>query len=557
MFLALSVIFTYKDLPKTFFQQDEWWTFGSLIFRESGGLINVLRDSFVRGKIHFTPLNEITGYLQFRAFGINFVPYAWTSIVLHIFISWLVFWLFRRITKKSSLSLLGVLLFAVNSIAHQAVSWVAASTNTLGATFFSLLSLVAMLFYVKKRTIKLVYVSLAAAIVALLFKETLFAFLIAPLIVILYGREYGLTIMKNFFLPSIIFLGFYALLRVLIFFVSEPVVLGLTEVQNQPGISVIIYRGFVLAFKAFPQSLIGQGMLLSLSRALVYLAYPTFIAADGAANPYVVETAALDLTCYIVSFLGAVISYVVWRYYRKNQKELGSAIILSLAIIVAGALPIILIPGKGGYVSIIEPRHLYMSTIGASLWFVLVVNAFVRVFLKSKRTFWLIAILIPVGFFHLQTVRSDMDKLKELGDQRRSFLTTVKNAYPSLWKYSVFYVESDSAYYGMPTEETNLPVQSGFGRMLMVWYQEKEKLPGCLFEGVFLHDLIAEGYRNCEGRGFGYARKYETLLRILKDNKLDSDNVIAYSWNGKTKEFWNITGELRMKINKDLKAAAL
>lgn len=104
----------------------------------------------------------------------------------------------------------------------------------------------------------------------------------------------------------------------------------------------------------------------------------------------------------------------------------------------------------------------------------------------------------------------------------------------------------------MPDNEKTLPVQIGFGEMLMVWYQTEEKLPGCLYKDAFFLDILTEGYRQCGGRGFGYFRNYDKLITAIRTNKIPPENVISYSWNGKTEEFKNITKEIQIKVQNDI-----
>ena len=127
----------------------------------------------------------------------------------------------------------------------------------------------------------------------------------------------------------------------------------------------------------------------------------------------------------------------------------------------------------------------------------------------------------------------------------------MKSSYPSLPQNVIFFTQSDTAYYGMPDNEKSLPVQIGFGKMLMIWYQKEENYPRCMYEGQFLLHLLEEGYRNCEDSGFGYFRDYAKLLNAVKTNNIPVGNVISYSWNGKTEEFRDITIEVQDRLRKE------
>lgn len=552
---AATIFLVFKTLPDTFFQQDEWSTFGRHIYRGStGGMMKFFSDSLIAaGKVHFNPILEILYYLEFKQFGINFAGYALVSMAIYFINILLVYYLSILLLKNKYLSILVAALFSVNSISHQAVTWISASLQTQGAILFSLLFSVLFLNYLtqEKKSRKLLYLSLLSIFTALMFKETALSFFLLPVFLVFYSKEKNLMAFKNILIPVSVALAIYTLLRIVVFINAPPIILGLTEVLEQPRPIVHIYRLISLPFKVLPESIIPTEFLLNFSRTIVHLAYPHFITADGTPNPYLIETAGLDLVNYVLSVVILGIFYGCYQIFKKQKRdELAKALIVSLVVIIGSTLLVVFIPGKAGYVSIIEPRHLYGATIGSSLFLVLCFYAFFHFLTKKKnKALLLITIFIlPIIFIHIRLVKRDLAILKARSDLRKSFLVTVEKNYPVLPKKVIFYVQSDQAYYGMPVEEKNLPVQSGFGRMLMVWYQDKEKFPGCFYKDVFLHDLIAQGYRYCDGRGFGYFRQYNKLKEALKENQLSPDDVFAFSWEGKTEEFKNITDEIRDKL---------
>ncbi|MDP2638270.1 MAG: hypothetical protein Q8P26_04380 [Candidatus Levybacteria bacterium] len=133
-----------------------------------------------------------------------------------------------------------------------------------------------------------------------------------------------------------------------------------------------------------------------------------------------------------------------------------------------------------------------------------------------------------------------------------AYLKSIQSEHPKLLTQTIFYIQSNKTYHGMPEEERNLPVQSGFGRMLMLWYDNTEDFPACMFEGVFLHDLIAQGYRECEGRGFGYFRNYPKLLSFLESSNIAPKQVIGYSWDDNTQKLMDISGKTSQRIKSDI-----
>jgi hypothetical protein len=153
--------------------------------------------------------------------------------------------------------------------------------------------------------------------------------------------------------------------------------------------------------------------------------------------------------------------------------------------------------------------------------------------------------------FHYQNIQRDLITLEKRSVIRKSLLTAVQNDYPKLPEKVIFFTQSDRSYYGMPTSEPTLPVQSGFGRMLLIWYQKTENFPGCLYSDQFLHDFISQGYRYCDNRGFGYFRDYQKLIEAVRSNNIPLENIIAFSWTSENETFVDMTAEFRKRLRQD------
>lgn len=239
---------------------------------------------------------------------------------------------------------------------------------------------------------------------------------------------------------------------------------------------------------------------------------------------------------------------------RMTERKFSNALMWSLIFVTTSFLPYSFVLGKAGYASILEPKFFYVGGIGISI--IVAIGAYFLFYTFSKQKILTIISLLFFGWYltyHFIAVRTKIGNLVEIGTLRKTFLENIKSTYVMLPQRVIFYIQSDTAYYGMVDSEKILPVQVGFGKMLMIWYQKGEHFPGCLYEGQFLLGLLEEGYQDCDGRGFGFARKYESLLRIIQENKLGADNIIAYSWNGNTQQFRDTTSETRTRLNREAK----
>lgn len=543
LFLVVAlVILVYYDLPSSFFQQDEWSAFGHLIHRRSLGFGKALQDYFLSssGFVHLTPLNVFFYQVEFELFGLEFSGYAWVSLTLHLVNTFLVYYLAWLLFKKKTLALPAALLFGLNSFSHQAVTWIATSINTQGSCLFFLLSLV---FLMREQPI----LSVLAFAISLGFKETtIFLFLFLPFAWLVFSKKRNFASLKKILIPLSGFGLPYLGLRVLLWLNAPFVPLGKKASLFQPSQATYIYRLVSLPVKILPQSFFSAGQILSWAEDWVRLVYPQFfVSPEGVVNPYIRESVAFDLISFaltVILFLGIIYLYFCFR--KKKEARSMQVLVFSLALIFGSGLPLLLIPGKAGYASIVEPRNLYLPAVGASLLLALAIFTLAQ---RWGRKTWLF-FLIPLLFLHIKNIRQNMELLVDRSQARKSILEEIKSLYPRLPKEVVFYTESDMAYYGLPPEEKILPFQSGFGQTLLIWYHESEKFPPCFHQDVFLYEITSQGYRFCGARGFGYFRDFDKLITTLEKENLPAESIYAFAWLGRKGKLVETTDLVRQKI---------
>ena len=563
LIFGIVVFFSFFDLLSSFFQQDEWQFFGADIsaLESNRPFLNTILP-FGGQLTHFYPLATLFFLFEYLLFKVNFFPYALISVILHLVNGLLVYYLFFEASKKKLISFLATLLFLVNSISHQAVSWVLAAATTLPATTALLISLIFFIKYLEKIKNKFFLLSLFFLLISLLFKEIALSFIIFYLLVFLLlyltnNKNFSLKKIKTPFVLLILFGGFYFILRLFFFFLSfrspQP---EIGDVSPAPLISYF-YRVVTVPFKGFAQSIIPQKALLGIANKLIEIAYPQFLTNDGLVNQQISQSVGVDIVSFFLTFVVIILLLFVYWYLKKTKlQRLKMCLVFGVAFTFISFFPYIFIPGKAGYFSIFEPRNLYISTIGTSLLLVLFFYFLDNLFIKKIKfkNFILFLLTGSLLIFHIIVLRNDLDNLKKIGQLRKSLLTKVEKRYPHLNNKVMFLTLSDRSYYGMPAEERVLPVQSGFGRMLMVWYQDKEHFPSCLYQNQFLHDLLSEGYKFCDGRGFGYFRQYDKALKLIEKNEASIDDLIVYSWNGDSQNFTDVSKDIRKKIINDIKS---
>lgn len=550
IFIAILVVFTYWNLPNTFFQQDEWEILADSIYHQSKGTLGIIQSSFPPDAMsHFNPLARIYAWLTYLFFYTNFTPYAWLSISLHILNTFLLYYFMLFWLKKRKIALFAALFFAVNSISHQAVTWVAATNSYEIPMLFILASL---LFFQKfliqkdnrKRNIIL---SMSAFFVSLLFHENgIFLFLFYPTIFFFIARSEWKKLLPTFSYGMLFCIFAFVFIRIPFFFGLTMSFPDMTDF-SRPPISVYPYRFLSIALKSFAGSLIPEKTLIDISDKVVNFAYPQFLTPDKIPNPFIAQSIIFDFASYVLTIL-IVCALLLFTKVIREKKVL-KAFIWALIFVPVSLSPYIFVLGKAGYASIIESKFFYIGSIGVSILVGIIAYSILLKFSGQKTLKVIVYFLFGLYLLsHVHAIRAYIDNLAEISAQRKMFLTKIQSSYPNLPDKVIFFTESDTAYYGMPSDEKILPLQFGFGRMLMLWYQKEEKLPGCLYNEKFLSGLLTEGYKECDGRGFGYFRDYDKLVRIVRANNIKPEEIIAYSWKRQREKFTDVTQSLRNKI---------
>lgn len=556
LIIFLISILTYWDLPKTFFQQDEWLIFGKIIVREAtGGVGNVLIYPFFGSRGHFTPLAFFQTYSELKLFGLSFEPIAYISIATHIANSLLLFYFMYLLLKNKFLAFCSSIIFSVEVISSQAVTWIGASANTQGAVLFLLLSLIFTLKYLQNNQKRSYYIALVFFFVGLLFKETIvFFFLLAPLLWFLFGQKKGIRQFFLFLKPLII-LGFiYFLIRVLLFLIPSPVIVASANTVSFSLVSDIT-KLLLSPFKMLPQTIFPQHLLIDLSDLTTLFFYPKQ-SFGGIVNPYFSQTVVFGRVIPYLSIPIILIGLIFYKLLLKRKDFLLSKVVVfSLLFIMFSSFPLAFLPANAnGNLPIYESRHLHMAAIGMSIFLTVGLYAVVKFFLKQSKYVFLVLLIMltPILLIHLTLTRTEIDRVVKVSTVRKNILKSMIRSYPSLPQKVLFYTQSDTAYYGMLIEEKALPVQINFGLMLLVSYQEDENFPPCLFDfNPQAFHMLAQRYIECDGRGFGYFRDYDKLIVAIKENNIPLDNVISYSWNGKEEKLIDVTNQMRIRIKKE------
>ena len=549
IFLYLfAAILTFGKLPFTFFQQDEWLIIGTYLHLDKADLGWLQKFFFYKQLTHLVPFTHFVSYAQFELFRLNFFLYGLAAIIIHLINTMLVYYLSALLLKKRVLSFMAGLLFLTTSISHQGFTWIATTIGTSISVLFLLLFLIFFIKYLNQTAsqIRHLFLSMIFFTSSLLFKETsIFGFLLLPAFWFIYTRG-DFTKAK---LVAIVFFPIgivYTAIRIFNFIIlshSGSIEAGFF----QTGLDVYVFRVFTLPLKFISQGILSQEFIIKFANNMMKLAYPSDSLLLEKLNPYIAQSVGADIVSYLFSVLVIVISIMCIFFYKKREPQYSKTILLSLAFMSLSSFPFIFVPGKAGYNSLIDGRHLYGTEIFTSILLATLIYA-VYLWLPQKKLALSVVLIIVITFlrFHVGKIRSDINQQVATGFIRKSILHTITRLHPKLPERVIFYIESDKAYYGLAPEDNIVPFQSGFGQTLLVWYNEHgEEFPACFFQDQFLYVQVSEGYRECEGRGFGYFRKMESLKSAIIEQNIGTVDIIGFKYTSSTNTLEEITDSLR------------
>lgn len=537
--LALSIIIValYLPLTNTFYQQDEWYGYGTyltngseMIFSSSTYLSKDLASVFLNTK---GAINIILGegriftrllqYMFYKNFPLDIYNIALLSITLHIVNTIMVFFLAKRTFKNVLVSFLGSLFFAVNSVSHSAITWSAASVNSLPSTSFILASIIFFLYYIDYNKNKWLVYCFFSIYLSLFFRETgIFLFLLFPFIALLY-KKYTISGFISKYWYFFLTIGIIVIFRVYEFkSTSHQVALFLTG-SSKYFIDSIIVRSVLYPLTSFSLSIIPPNVFLNFSRYITNVYYP-FISESQFI--LVAQTVVLD---FLSVLLLMVISVVLYTLYKNSEIKIRKQMIFWLVFLLASFIPYVIISKSYSY---LESRYYYVGSIAWAMIFTWLFYFFCENI--KKRFVYILFILIYAVFIylHIKTVRIDLNRLVNESQIRISILNQFSTLLPKLENNkNIFYITGDTDYYIIGNK---IPFQQGFGYTLLTYYFPKANYSPDFLNNTDLFEIGKQGYYEKDGYGFGYFTDIKLMEEQSKMFKIQDKNIYKFYYNSKT-----------------------
>ncbi|KKU10009.1 MAG: TPR domain protein [Candidatus Woesebacteria bacterium GW2011_GWB1_45_5] len=512
--LIAAVFITYKSLPNSYFEQDEWHTFARFLSVRDGGSRDLMEATLLSGPLtHFTPLSFLTKYALFNQFGLEPYGYFVASLVFHSLVVVGIYYYLYLLTQNRPAAFVGGTFFAVNSSHMQAVSWIGTFEGSEGAALFGVLSLIFCFLYDRDKKIKYLLVSALSLLTALLFKETAFSFFVFY-ILILFVRGFDQNKKKKLLMLSLTAVFYLVLKFSYLVFGFTPHAPSVTFSSTSFALP-LVYNAAALPVKTFSVGLMPRQFLINFSTAWA----DRFLGIKSLDNMIWANTqfAVFD---FIAILLGLLILLPAFLKSGRN-----GLIKLSLLMALSGAAPFLIFRQP---LIFLDSRLYYVPVIGVTILIAAAVQAL-------NRKYWItvpVAVILLVS--HVNFAWREIDRLIAEGNSRKLILNEILKNYPKISGRTVFFIDSDTGYFGL--KEKTVPFQSGFGQTLLVNYVFRGEINSKMFENDFLWEIYSQGYKETDGKGFGYFRDRQTLEKALKENRIPIEDVVSLFWKGESQE---------------------
>lgn len=542
---ALLTLIVFRDLPRIYFQQDEWHFFGWMLSARERGIWEMIKAALSDSP---RPLSRGVFQILFEVFGLNEVGYNLVSLFMYFINSLLVYLIAVRLTKNKILALISSTFFILNSTHLQVISWIGASVGSLFSTFFGLLSLYTFISYLESSKRKKYFQTLVLLIISMGFKETTLSLFLAYPVLAYFLKDKKRKVVemaKEYWL--MLFVGVFWILQrlapILFIHTSGPYLTAGSE--GASFLPKVIANIFLYPLQGISQVFVSPKAMFGLTSSIMKIVKPILFN-----NDLFIQTIGSQTLSIVLSLLIVGLSIFVYKYGLLSKKA-RKALIFALIFTPIAFLPFILLP-KGH--SFLESRNYYLPTFGGALVFALIAWGLANILKKKlvleKRYFYFMLVLLIMPFFYFQVglIREEITRVLDIGITRKKIVTQIINTYPEIEDKAVFYTESDE--YPYSAEEPMMRFQSGFGHVLLVLYAEKGELSTQLLEVDYLWGIWDQGYKEIDGSGFGYFRDLEKLTALLEEVNLGAENVYAFRWEGGVLEDQTILirDTLRLKI---------
>ncbi|HSD98648.1 MAG TPA: hypothetical protein VLB73_03040 [Patescibacteria group bacterium] len=548
VFFLLIFLFNH-GLWNTFFQQDEWNGFGTVIALSHGNPLNWFS---ILGVYHFIPFSQFFIFLLYKLFGYQAQYFALVSLTLHSIATTFVYFVSRKLVKSSLIGLIIAIVFGFNANTSQAYLHLA----IFPATITCFIAVMAFLLYVVNVSKKHIFSLKDALILLTLFyasislrEDGLVLILIFPLWLLLFqGIKHQIKNKKFLFVfSSGVFLFF--LFRVVIQIFST----FAKEVATQNYVAIVAQN--LLWF--FPK--ITAQIFINGNSLLVFLLNNTQVFFG---TPLSLDTVVQYLlpTTLLLIFLAVLVLIFLGLRLEKNATS-KKVILFGIGWTIGYS---ILLSSVGRQMNLVESRYLYFPSFGILLATIISLGSIRKLvslryqhFDKAIKLFLLFALIVFLANSY-KDIRTTVQNDIVIGNVRKTIINSLVRTYPTLPKKAIIFVRCKTVchkneQFGI-TSKAVLPFSSGAGYIFLLQYAQKNENGYADFfkkqknDTEFLWDFESEGYKESNGFGYGYFIHENLLRKAIQDYKLSKEVIIGLEYNEDTFTLRDISSQVQQEI---------
>ncbi len=583
--IGIIIFLTNINLFQSYFQGDDWY-FNRILIPFSHNPIEIIKGTYLStfggllSSHHLTPFEMMLWLTLLAFFKLNYFPYILISLLWHILNTILLGHTIKRLLPKQSIIAYSAsLFFGLSFSNHEGYAWPLAFVFVVPMVTACLAAINTVINYLDKPAKKHLFWLMVWLITAVLFKET--AIMLTP-ILLLYSWYHRHKISLALPTTIIIFSAIYLLFRILV-----PLIIDYGDNYNSQPYSygspqLITYRVITYPIKALIQPYTPIIPIRWLSEEITPLAYPhygTEKEVRGTNFLTFTQTAGIDLILFPVGSMMIMVLGILIYYYR-HQKSHQQLLIMGIILATGTTLPLLAIASSvpwAAYVSFIDSRNLYLTNIGNSFIFALLIIALGNLFktqgsriyqalneyipeikllpfLKkipiSQAGYLLIisTILIIWSCLNIYFIQLELERLASYGKPQTTIINHILSTLPVLPNNAIIYIDSNQAYYGFA--ELMPPFQMHFGQIMAIIYYSKGQLPLQLLDLSLItkQGITGQGIVSWNGRSFGYYLSTQKLLDDYLDQQLPIDQIYSFKWDDKTKTIADNTYTIRYRL---------
>lgn len=548
LILFLPVFYSYYNIWNTLFIADAWHMLDSYILIKDFGISYFFQLFAMPYGIHFLPIGVVLSSLETYLFGVNTVGYGLLSLALHFLNVIVIYYSVKRTTKSVFWGILAGIFFGVNYEIHEGVFWFASNIWTELSTTMVLMGLLNLIKYYQKRKTKFFFISYIFFTTSLFLRE--YTFMLFPLNMLFFGYlSFEDKKNKKKYLSFIGIYLFniigYLILRIFFVYAINPVILSSGASWKHFPYLVLWYI-FTLPIKILSNILIPEHVILFLTN---FIAKEIYFELPIAQSDVFQSVLFFDQLYLFFGFLLAIILMITIYLSRIRNKT--DKIIIGIYGLVFITVPMIFLT-LSSYLYWTFSRYLYLPAAIFSI-FLFSLLSHTKIFYKTKLSATILfCIFLAYAVFNAQMNHAYFTASVELGNHRRGILSQLSEKINFKNKNQIIFIKVPGTSYKNDTDIFD--IGTSFGKVLIIWtwYQkhQTQNIPSCLFDPMFLFNAN-NGYKYCNGKGYGYFQNIDTLKKTMKTHKISPSDLHGFEYDIKTSKITDISEQLKNKLHED------